>query len=199
MSRYTRHLTGSDDEPGGVAYTRELAGLLEYTLSSSGNLNAYVHGKQYLSQPQTADGEQASSIDSILRTPTVYVDRKDFYIAYQPKDEFGSTNVRSGYSVHIDNSSFSAFTCGFVSQETLRLCTGTNKLSASTFAGGTGGAALEHSITLQLLQGSAVVKTYSSALVLSSVYQPAWYSATLRSTATGSAPALAATPHPRTF
>ena len=99
VSNYTQHVVGPVDAPTGIAFTREFKGLYELTQSVSGQVAACLQGKQYLSASHSSDGEPVASIEFVLRTSKRYVDRRNFYIAYQPRDEFGSTAVQAGFSL----------------------------------------------------------------------------------------------------
>ena len=101
------HLGGGVYGPQTIAFTTSLGALYERTDGDAGTLKAYIQNKQYATRGHTAAGEPAAQLDFVLRTPRVWVDRNEFYVAYMPKDAFGSTSLRSGYSVSVSGADFS--------------------------------------------------------------------------------------------
>ena len=187
-SNYWHYIVGSLFQHNALAYTRSFGALYEYSHSTSGDVEVYLQGKQYLVSTHSSVDEPVSSIDFILRTPKLYVDRKTIYVVYQPKDQFGSTAVQAGFSVTVSGSILSTFSCSGALHDTLGACSGTNKVAASVFKGNTGGLEETSFLSLELKHGSTTIKTYLSALALTTVYQPTWYNLLLYNNNPGSAP-----------
>ena len=93
----------SNRSSSGALHLASFGALYRNAPSSTGAVEASVHGALYLSQAQAVPLGAAHSVRAVLRTPDAYVDRVRVRVAFQLRDAFGHVMVdASGASVVLD-------------------------------------------------------------------------------------------------
>ena len=93
----------SNRSSSGALHLASFGALYRNAPSSTGAVEASVHGALYLSQAQAVPLGAAHSVRAVLRTPDAYVDRVRVRVAFQLRDAFGHVMVdASGASVLLE-------------------------------------------------------------------------------------------------
>ena len=175
----------------GAAFFRDFNGLYQHSAGASGPLHVFLQGKQYLSQQMTVPRAYATSITTIVRTASVWVDRARVRVAYQLKDALGSPLVAQPAAVTMQitlgESSVGPSACNTAltqssGQQYVAYCS-LDQLPSDWFSASAAGSA-SVSVALRDSTNSADVAVASGSLTI--VERPAWYDSRLRSAVTGS-------------
>ena len=179
----TRSVTGTDDAMG-VGFTRDLASLYQHASYTGSALSASIQGRNYLSQYVTAQPSLPASVKMVLRTPTVWVDRQQFRLAFMLFDAKGSqavstSSVSVSYAITLSGAGSITGTC--TASQGVAYCA-RSSLTSTWFENAYAGTA---DVDLTLSIGGVPVSSASLPGSLLFTQQPAWYDTGLRTASTG--------------
>ena len=171
---------------------RSFTGLYQHAAGATGTLFAYLQTKQYLvrTQSATSDG-YPTQINAVVRTPSVYIDRKQLRVAYQVKDDHGSVYVAEPSAVTIQvrfGSKLTAASCNTAltqhsGQKYVAYCT-IDSLPASWFSMFSSAESASVIMSLRSSGDEATVAQATGSVAV--IAPPSWYDASLRAATTGS-------------
>ena len=177
----------------GLAYGRNLTGLYPLPPLSSGTVHLYLQGKQYLSTSLSAVKQDPASIDAVLRTDRVWVDRVKVRVAFQVRDKDG--NVLTNQPTRVDVELSAPFSALHTRQERCRTvdtqkswryhlgdCSVTS-LDAAWFIGTTRTSAVSVKLYSNANPSTVLATANLGSLVLSP--QPSWWDQALRTATLG--------------
>ena len=178
----------------GLAHMRNLTSLYPLPPQSGGTVHLYLQGKQYLSTSLSAAKQDPVTIEAVLRTIHVWVDRVDVRVAFQVRDKDGNVMTHQPTRVDVELSAPSSALhkrqerCSTTdTQWAWRYHLGdcsVSSLDASWFSGSIRTSA----VSVNLYSGtnpSTVLATANLGLLML-IPQPSWWDRTLRTATVGS-------------